>query len=125
MKSNTKVYNPFGRISSHELIWTDYCLVRAGDIVYIDISTIEEQQIAVYTTIRDDPFLVTGFASLELIWRLKPGVLEGKRFRWAKNGWIFHNMVAHPVMQILAFVKCYKAAMWVHDITVPRPIGFK
>jgi hypothetical protein len=33
-------------------------------------------------------------------------------------------MIAHPLMQILALVRAYKWAMWIHDVTVPKPTGF-
>lgn len=39
--------------------------------------------------------------------------------------WLVHNLVGHPLMQFLALLKLYKAAMWVHESTVPRPEGRK
>jgi hypothetical protein len=62
-----------------------------------------------------------GFDALEAVMALKPSALEGLRLHWNKNAWAVHNLVGHPVMQLLAFARCYKAAMWVHDATVPMP----
>lgn len=47
------------------------------------------------------------------------------RIDWAKFMWAVHNLVGHPLMQILALFKFYDAAFWVHDVTVPKPRGAK
>ena len=65
--------------------------------------------------------VVTGFAAIELLWLVKPSVLEGKWRNWRKHTWVIHNLFAHPLMQILAFMRLYKWAIWVHDVTVPKP----
>ncbi len=36
--------------------------------------------------------------------------------------WTFHNIVAHPLMQVLRLVGCNKAGRWVHDATIPKDI---
>jgi hypothetical protein len=50
--------------------------------------------------------------------------LEGKRLRWVKYAWLIHNWVGHPLLQLLALCGLYRQAMWVHDITSPKPLGF-
>lgn len=65
---------------------------------------------------------VSGFGGQELIYRLRPSALEGKRFKWRKHMWAIHNIFGHPLMQILAWMRCYKAAMWIHDVTTPQPL---
>jgi len=37
------------------------------------------------------------------------------RFKWAP-----HNVIAHPLSEILFQLGCREASVWVHDITVPR-----
>ena len=64
---------------------------------------------------------VNGLDAIEAAMLLNPACLEGKRLRWPKNVWAFHNLVAHPVMQLLAWGKMHKAAFRLHDNTVPRP----
>lgn len=66
-------------------------------------------------------FTARDLDALDIVMRLKPSVLEGRRMRWAKRAWIVHNLLAHPLMQLLALVGCYRWGMWVHDRTVPRP----
>lgn len=66
-----------------------------------------------------------GFDALEAVMMLNPSALEGRRLRWIKNAWAMHNLVAHPLMQILIWIGLRRQAMWLHDITVPRPQGQK
>lgn len=87
----------------------------------IDISEIEQLKIGILHGGRWTA--VTGIPAIDTIYSLKPSALEGKRFRWIRNAWAFHNLVAHPLMQILAFFKQHSLAMRIHDATVPRPLG--
>ena len=64
-----------------------------------------------------------GIDALELALRIKPSVLENRRLRWPKHMWLVHNVLGHPLMHVLALLRCYKAAFWVHDATVPKPSG--
>ncbi len=102
-------------------ILTDNGIVRHSEIRYIDLRRIDKQ-IAIIHTMWNGKHKVTGFAAMELVWMLKPGAVEGHRLKWKKNAWALHNLIAHPLMQILAFLGCYKMAMKIHDNTVPRPI---
>lgn len=68
---------------------------------------------------------VSGIDAIEVAMLVKPSVLESKRLRWVKFAWMIHNIIGHPVMQLLAFFGFYRAAFWVHDKTVPRPVGKK
>lgn len=103
--------------------------VKADDVV-VSVSAIEsidfsdiESLIAKIRTISGREHVASGILVLELAMQTRPSVLEGKRLMWAKGVWSFHNLVAHPVMQILAFFGFYKAAFAVHDATVPRAFG--
>lgn len=49
------------------------------------------------------PEKVYGMEAINVIMRISPGFLEGKRMRHKKHSWIFHNMIAHPFMQICFF----------------------
>ncbi len=60
--------------------------------------------------------------AIDLAMRFGPHVLEGyPEFKFAKNAWAFHNLIAHPLMQILAFFGLTKLGLRVHDATIPRP----
>ncbi len=100
-------------------------ILKLDNIQTINHSRLISETIEV-TLIDGSVVEVTGFAALELIWLIKPSVLEGNPdIKWKKHMWAFHNLFAHPVMQLLAWCKLYKRAIWLHDITVPKPIGYK
>lgn len=62
-----------------------------------------------------------GNDAIEAVMLLKPSALEGRRLKWPKHAWAFHNLVGHPVMQILAWLRLYEAAIRFHDWTTPAP----
>lgn len=93
-------------------------------IARIDFSRVEDLQADVH--LNDGTVLTTqGIDTIELAMLTKPSVLESRRLRWPRHAWAVHNLIGHPVMQLLAFCKAYKKAFWVHDMTVPRPTGAK
>ena len=103
---------------------TDDAIIARDDISSIDTSRIEELFVQV-TTRQGLTFTATNLNALELVLQTRPSALEGKRLKAAKFSWAIHNLVAHPIMQILAFLKCYKLAFWVHDVTVPKNLQSK
>jgi hypothetical protein len=98
-------------------------VIRADTIHHIDISQIEKLKIVLHYS--GGQHVVIGIQAIEILMALKPSALENKRLKWAKRAWTLHNMVGHPVMQLLSFFRMYEYAMMVHDKTVPRPIGRK
>lgn len=93
-----------------------------ASIVTSDFSRIHEL-VAVVTLSNGNVVTATDIDALELAMLIKPSVLESRRLRWPRWAWLVHNLIGHPVMQILALFKLYKWAFWVHDATVPRPLG--
>ena len=64
----------------------------------------------------------TGQAAIDLAVRFGPQVLEGNsEFKFAKRAWMFHNFIAHPIMQLLALFGLSKLGLKIHDATIPRP----
>jgi hypothetical protein len=62
-----------------------------------------------------------GFDAIEAVYALRPSVLEGvPQIKWKKGAWAFHNIVGHPVMQILAWMGMTRRAIWFHDVTTPK-----
>lgn len=99
-------------------------VITRQNVLAIDTSDIENLRVIVTTTSHGD-VEVTGIQALEAVMAIKPSALENRRLRWVKHAWSVHNLVGHPLMQLLAWVRMYRAAMWVHDITVPTPVGKK
>lgn len=103
---------------------SDDLIFQPSEIEFIDFSRVEE--LIVTGQLKSGvTFTATNIFAIDLIMSVKPSVLEGRKLKWARHVWSFHNLVAHPVMQILAFMRFYNAAFWVHDVTVPRPSGKK
>lgn len=67
--------------------------------------------------------VIEGIDALEAAMVLNPACLEGRRLRWARHAWLLHNLVGHPLMQVLALLGLGRLGLWVHDVTVPRPLG--
>lgn len=99
-------------------------IIPLTSIASIDVSDMENLVMSI-KLLDGDVVQAHNLDALENAMLLKPSCLEGKRLSWAKNMWIFHNVVGHPVMQLLAVLGFHKRAMWVHDVTVPRPLGRK
>jgi hypothetical protein len=102
-----------------KFIYADNLVLNRDCITYIDVSRIQDLE----ATIAHENGVVTvyGIQAIEAVMALKPSALEGRRLRWAKRAWALHNLVGHPAMQLLSFLRLYKCAMWIHDITVPTP----
>lgn len=100
-------------------------IIKTSDIKQIDLSNLISETINV---ILEDgtKHIVNGFDALEIIYLVHPSSLEGNnKIKFNKHMWAIHNLIAHPVMQLLAWCKQYKRAIWIHDITIPKPIGYK
>lgn len=93
-------------------------------LVWADFSEIEMLRVVVQLA-DGEKVEARGIDALELAMCTKPAVLEGKRLRWARWAWLVHNLIGHPLMQVLAAVKAYRWAFYVHDKTVPKPLGAK
>lgn len=104
---------------------------KAGDFIFskdeissIDCSNIEELEVIV--TLKSGKIITAyDIHALELIMQTRPSMLEGKKLAWPKFVWMFHNIIAHPLTQIFALLKMYKLAFWIHDSTIPKPLGKK
>jgi len=99
-------------------------VISPQNVIALDTSDLENLRVIAITRSHGD-VEVTGIQALEAVMALKPSALENRRLRWVKHAWSVHNLVGHPVMQILAWLRMYRAAMWVHDATVPFPVGRK
>ncbi len=105
-------------LSPYEFIKAGDDLIPVGRIRRIRMRDQEGEDILIST---DDGFFVaTGQDAWTIIMTAKPSALEGRRRKWRKGSWAFHNLVGHPVMQILAWIGMSRAAIRFHDRTVPR-----
>lgn len=99
-------------------------LVPLCDVEDIDIADIERGSLRV-TYGGGKTAKAQDFDAFEIVMLLHPAALEGRRLRWEKNAWAFHNLVAHPLMQILVWLGFRRLAIRLHDATVPRPTDLR
>lgn len=63
-----------------------------------------------------------GIDAIEVVCTIKPSAWEGDtRLRWKKGVWWFHNLIAHPLMQVLAWCGFGRLGVKLHDISTPTP----
>jgi len=72
-------------------------VLRLSDIERIDMAGIEQGQLTVFYS-GGQQLVARDFDAFEILMLLHPAALEGRRLRWAKHAWAFHNLVAHPLM---------------------------
>lgn len=97
-------------------------LYRLIDIEEVDLSRLESN-LLVRFRIGGEWREVSGPDAIDLVMMLKPSALEGRRLRWVRNSWAKHNLVGHPVMQILCWLGMPKIGLRLHEATIPRPLG--
>lgn len=69
--------------------------------------------------------VLKGPDTIRFLMAYQPSALEGRRLRWVRRAWMLHNLIGHPLMQILSFMGRTKEGLWVHDRTIPRPRGLR
>ena len=99
-------------------------ILSVQNIKNIDVTKLEDSEIKIFTW-DDQVHTSKGIEALDIIMQVKPSALEGRRLQWARHAWAWHNLVIHPLVQILAFAGLKKQAVKLHDSTIPRPLGFK
>lgn len=116
--------NNYSKKDSEYFLKVNEFIFSKYEIALLDCSQIED--LIVTITLKNNQIIIAkDIQALELVMQVKPSVLEGKRLKWAKFAWFIHNVFGHPLTQILALFKCYKLAFWIHDVTVPKPLGKK
>jgi hypothetical protein len=108
------------------LVWVDIGnrLIPLTSITNVDIRYLQYGWIYI-TLDTKEKHTVSGLNAIEIVYLLKPSAMEGKRLKWTRNAWVFHNFIGHPVVQILAWMGFKKQAIQFHDWTTPKPLGFK
>lgn len=92
---------------------------KLSEVISADFSKLPELEVHICLS-TGQQFKAYDIDALELAYALKPSVVEGRRLRHARHMWAIHNLLGHPLMHLLAMVKLYKVAFWVHDVTVPK-----
>lgn len=93
-------------------------LVAVDAVTSVDCSRIEALEVTVHY--RDGVDVAVGPDAIDVVMALRPSALEGKRLRFARHAWAVHNLVGHPLLQILVWLGARRLGMAVHEATVPR-----
>lgn len=97
-------------------------LVNVRHIREVDCHRLEQDvEIYVKYFYERDVDTVCGQPAIDLLMQLNPAILEGKRLRFIRHAWALHNLLAHPALQVLSWLRLTKLGMKIHDQTVPRP----
>jgi hypothetical protein len=96
-------------------------IVLRENILDVDCTHLEQHRVLVTLWSLNSPVALEGQEALDLVMELKPSALEGRRLRWVRHAWSFHNLVAHPLLQVLAWCGKHKLGFMIHDRTVPKP----
>lgn len=109
--------------SRPEFVLVGQKIINVSAIRAVDCEEIENLRVTVHHAHGVD--VAINIQAIEIVMLLKPSALESRRLKWQKRAWASHNLLGHPLMQILALLGAYRLAMKVHDGTVPRPLGQK
>lgn len=107
----------------NQFIHTGSELIASKTIELVDLSELEQGCIFLYTS--QEKYRVEGTYAIETVMLLKPSALEGTRLKWLRHKWMVHNFIGHPLMQLAALFHAYAFALWIHEMTIPKPLGFK
>ena len=66
-------------------------------------------------------FILDEGDAVELLMLVKPSSLEGVRLKWLRGAWAKHNLLGHPVMQLVSWLGYPKLGIAFHENTIPRP----
>lgn len=114
----------FGFKNSDQFIKSGNFIFNRDDISLLDCSELENLKVII-TLKSGEQIVAEDIHALELVMQVRPSMFEGKRLAWPKFVWFIHNVFGHPLTQLFALIKCYKLAFWIHDVTVPKPLGKK
>ncbi len=97
-------------------------LVPLDSVAGLDIADVEAARVRVELS-DGTSLLAEGFDAIEAVWLVRASALEGRRLRWRKGAWALHNLLAHPAMQVLAWMGYGRLGVRLHDATTPLPRG--
>ena len=96
-------------------------VVRFDEIQSFDLNCLEELRVVAH--LRDRLILLNGMDAVDAVMRVCPEAFEGKRLRFVRHAWALHNLVGHPVLQVLAWLGLTRLGLRIHDALVPLPKG--
>ena len=108
-------------MSRREFIDTGRHLLPVDSIHAVDLRSLAETgtiSLVVVNVGGSAVHVLRGAYAITALQRLHPAALEG-RARRGLRAWTLHNLLGHPLMELLARVGLPRWGLWVHDHTVP------
>jgi hypothetical protein len=100
---------------------SDSLTLRVVDVVSMDDSLLESDGVVVLGFVDGRTYPLRGARAAEALMAVFPAAWEGKRMRPLRRSWALHNLVGHPLMQVLCWLGYRDAGLRVHDATIPEP----
>lgn len=100
-------------------IKTGNVILDTAQINCIDLDTSAGVKLAIH--LPGEIINMAGHQAIDLLMRICPSALEGAQLKYAKNAWAFHNLVAHPLLQLCSWFGFHKLGFMIHDHTAPEP----
>jgi hypothetical protein len=97
-------------------------IVNSQDITLVSYEDLPTKGRVVVKRIGHVDEVVSGVEALNLVMRLCPEALEGKRMKYLRHRWAVHNLVGHPLMQLLSWLHLPSLGIKIHNATIPMPI---
>lgn len=97
-------------------------LIPVGAIESVELHAVEHSIVDVFYD-GGKRARAEGVDAMHIVMLLHPGSVEGLHLRWHRHAWAMHNLIAHPLMQVCAWLRLSRLGLWIHDTTVPRPVG--
>ena len=98
-------------------------IIPVSEITGVDISRLQSHQSVIVRTATGE-FIAEGFHAVEAVYAVKPSALEGRRLRWRRHAWAFHNTFGHVGLQLLVWMRLPKLGLRWHDYTCPHTDKF-
>lgn len=107
---------------THSFVQVGPALVPRGRIKRVRLDRLEREGIVLVELVDGPPHALGGASAIDLVMRLCPSAVEGRRLRWVRHQWATHNLVGHPGMQVLAWLGHVGLGLRLHDALIPRPV---
>lgn len=109
-------------LSTRQYIEADGYMIPLHRVRYVDLNELSSGKVAVHLLDGEVKYAVE-FEAYRIA--IQSQNLEGKPLRWVRHAWWFHNLVAHPVLQIAVWLGFRKFGMRIHDNTSPKPLSLR
>lgn len=92
--------------------WADFSRLASEGVVQVCLENPMHRDVS-------GTFDLHGAEAVEALLVIHPVALEAAGARWLKRSWTLHNLIGHPLLEILARLGFPKLGLRVHDATMP------